>query len=214
MTPRRRYSFLGEMRVGTLLKSFDSVDPPVSDSVCSRRLAFLSVAPRAGAWIETQRGAMLGRHSEVAPRAGAWIETTLTYGEQGSLMSRPVRARGLKPGYSRDASGRSRQVAPRAGAWIETTMSSPVSPGGRTSRPVRARGLKHQIRVRHVAVTRSRPVRARGLKPLPSWMVVSLHWSRPVRARGLKHAQDRRVPHQGEVAPRAGAWIETRLRIH
>jgi len=39
-------------------------------------LAMLGVAPRAGAWIETdikKRGVMI---KYVAPRAGAWIETT------------------------------------------------------------------------------------------------------------------------------------------
>src|SRR3972149_4063093 len=33
------------------------------------------VAPRAGAWIETQRYPRKPRPSVVAPRAGAWIET-------------------------------------------------------------------------------------------------------------------------------------------
>ena len=33
------------------------------------------VAPRAGAWIETARGAWALRSRTVAPRAGAWIET-------------------------------------------------------------------------------------------------------------------------------------------
>ena len=55
-------------------------------------LHILTVAPRAGAWIETSSCV-----HQVAPRAGAWIETldssTVTY---------------------------SSVVAPRAGAWIET----------------------------------------------------------------------------------------------
>ena len=33
--------------------------------------------------------------------------------------------------------------------------------------------------------------------------------SRPTRARGLKHADRRRSRLEAEVAPHAGAWIET-----
>ena len=33
------------------------------------------VAPRAGAWIETDYGKQIGQAFSVAPRAGAWIET-------------------------------------------------------------------------------------------------------------------------------------------
>ena len=55
----------------------------------------------------------------VAPRAGAWIETYFEGLDAMQMMSRPVRARGLKPLYNGggfiDAG-----VAPRAGAWIET----------------------------------------------------------------------------------------------
>ena len=57
----------------------------------------------------------------VAPRAGAWIETMNkqinVYIEKGS---RPVRARGLKPGPDRYVASCGMDVAPRAGAWIET----------------------------------------------------------------------------------------------
>ena len=34
------------------------------------------VAPRAGAWIETEARPDVDAESAVAPRAGAWIETT------------------------------------------------------------------------------------------------------------------------------------------
>ena len=33
------------------------------------------VAPRVGAWIETQRASQMWLSSLVAPRVGAWIET-------------------------------------------------------------------------------------------------------------------------------------------
>ncbi len=57
----------------------------------------ISVAPRAGAWIETRDGVERDVLFCVAPRAGAWIET----------YDRPV------PVFVD-------LVAPRAGAWIET----------------------------------------------------------------------------------------------
>ena len=36
------------------------------------------VAPRAGAWIETNQPGRRLRSGQVAPRAGAWIETPVT----------------------------------------------------------------------------------------------------------------------------------------
>ena len=61
------------------------------DRLCRR------VAPRAGAWIETELQLYGGIGTLVAPRAGAWIETPW------------IEIRGAKD-----------YVAPRAGAWIET----------------------------------------------------------------------------------------------
>ena len=60
-----------------------------------------SVAPLAGAWIETY--ALRARHNQavVAPLAGAWIETRR--GQEGDCQD---------------------TVAPLAGAWIETVSSS------------------------------------------------------------------------------------------
>ena len=61
----------------------------------------MSVAPHAGAWIETMSaGAMVGA-SFVAPHVGAWIETTV------SEFAKTI-------GW----------VAPHVGAWIETMAVS------------------------------------------------------------------------------------------
>ena len=55
-------------------------------------------------------------------------------------MSRPARARGLKPNST--WTEYSVLVAPRAGAWIETAGNqNAIAPA--KSRPARARGLKH-----------------------------------------------------------------------
>jgi len=56
----------------------------------------------------------------------------------------------------------------------------------------------------------SRPARARGLKPWGLVLLIVNRKSRPARARGLKHTVWRRHDSVARVAPRAGAWIETR----
>ncbi len=78
-----------------------------------------SVAPRAGAWIETIAYLVPTTVQYVAPRAGAWIETRLHSDSGLSYSSRPARARGLKLGNVGAVFG-GNGVAPRAGAWIET----------------------------------------------------------------------------------------------
>jgi len=56
----------------------------------------ISVAPRAGAWIETPHSSRIGSPAMVAPRAGAWIETGPFKKGLNRLLSPPVRGRGLK----------------------------------------------------------------------------------------------------------------------
>ena len=55
----------------------------------------------------------------------------------------------------------------------------------------------------------SRPTRARGLKRDGDEYYAMQHSSRPTRARGLKHGRQGRAVKSREVAPHAGAWIET-----
>ena len=80
------------------------------------------VAPRAGAWIETDLSVEEHNLIYVAPRAGAWIET-----------------------ISANCCSNSQKVAPRAGAWIETTVNCANNYSIR-SHPVRVRGLKLGIK--------------------------------------------------------------------
>ena len=77
------------------------------------------------------------------------------------------------------------------------------------SRPVRARGLKPGRIFQESFIFPSRPVRARGLKPEPILATLDTQQSRPVRARGLKRGQSMGAQQRHDVAPRAGAWIET-----
>ena len=56
----------------------------------------LSVAPFAGAWIETLERTDKMSIQHVAPFAGAWIETSLLYRSEVFPRSLPSRERGLK----------------------------------------------------------------------------------------------------------------------
>ena len=64
------------------------------------------VAPRVGAWIETNYISNPTERHAVAPRVGAWIETSAF------------------PRFSFALS-----VAPRVGAWIETAFALAISAG-------------------------------------------------------------------------------------
>ncbi len=51
----------------------------------------LSVAPHAGAWIETETGIAICTDRPVAPHAGAWIETGHAIRISRAAPSRPPR---------------------------------------------------------------------------------------------------------------------------
>ena len=107
----------------------------------SRRNGNILVAPRVGAWIETN--STNGSYScrWVAPRVGAWIETRpLSWPCPRASRSHPVWVRGLKHGTV-EAAEKRYKVAPRVGAWIETTLRlCKLTEVG--SHPVWVRGLK------------------------------------------------------------------------
>ena len=77
-----------------------------------------TVAPHAGAWIETSPRVTEYLYREVAPHAGAWIETR---------ARKPFRLL--------------LSVAPHAGAWIETFRTLTLMTL-KKSHPMRVRGLK------------------------------------------------------------------------
>ena len=82
------------------------------------------------------------------------------------------------------------QVAPRVGAWIETIKEFYKFKKETMSHPVWVRGLK--------------------LQEPPSVYLEQL--SHPVWVRGLKHPCTITQGKQRFVAPRVGAWIETRTQ--
>ena len=81
------------------------------------------------------------------------------------------------------------KVAPSAGAWIETNEAIIGVGKWYLSHPVRVRGLKQCKRA--------------------TWY--KLHGSHPVRVRGLKQKNYLHELLALQVAPSAGAWIETKM---
>ena len=104
-------------------------------------IKYYLVAPRAGAWIETNAIGSLINGRIVAPRAGAWIETSsIAINWQSDRKSHPVRVRGLK----------------LQGLCFAELQNM--------SHPVRVRGLKHNDIPSCTQLFQSHPVRVRGLK--------------------------------------------------
>jgi len=119
-----------------------------------------TVAPHAGAWIETRKLTTGKAICAVAPHAGAWIETCSHFcasfwrfvaPHAGAWIETPTI---LLP-FALDS------VAPHAGAWIETVILPVPEVSTVASRPTRARGLKHPHRCRFFPLLGSRAPRGR-----------------------------------------------------
>ena len=129
------------------------------------------------------------------------------------MRSHPTRVRGLK---HRTTAGQRRRylVAPHAGAWIETDACHDAPPIGQVAPHA---GAWIETRLPEPGSCRaclSHPTRVRGLKPNAKVFATYVDESHPTRVRGLKHELHERGLRGGEVAPHAGAWIETRLMAH
>ena len=69
--------------------------------------------------------------------------------------------------------------------------------------------MKRKARRRVLSLRASHPVRVRGLKPLQLLIHQGRGQSHPVRVRGLKLKWKYLEIKTKQVAPRAGAWVET-----
>ena len=146
-------------------------------------------------------------HFSVAPHAGAWIETSARRRSRSAALSPPTRGRGLKP-RAHCASALFVRVAPHAGAWIETSAGG-IVPQPTHVAPHAGAWIETVERFCDAADQQSPPTRGRGLK-LPDGIKRSRDGSSPpTRGRGLKPAGDPTDGLAGGVAPHAGAWIET-----
>ena len=166
------------------------------------------VAPLAGAWIETSSPSAMALACNVAPLAGAWIETVRGKGHPAITMSPPSRGRGSKLiSARRHDSGA--DVAPLAGAWIETkrrwrrlSLMGSRPPRGGVDRNTEQRIPEARIggRPPRGGVDRNliKPARLPKEGPSP-----------PSRGRGSKPFPVPGLLPPRQVAPLAGAWIET-----
>jgi len=114
------------------------------------------VAPRAGAWIETLKGADDENTNRVAPRAGAWIETSFRQLQNHPGGSPLAQGRGLKPvidpyvlRFPMSPLAQGRGLKLRGAPSFVTERKSPLAQG---------RGLKRSLCVYHVTGER-RPSR-------------------------------------------------------
>ena len=146
--------------------------------------AFPAVAPHAGAWIETVIARRTSELSPVAPHAGAWIETPRQPLSGNSWRVAPHAGAWIETDASLAESSHE-FVAPHAGAWIETAPNVNDGEGG-VSPPMRGRGSKH--------VTIQIP-RTPGRRP-PCGGVD-------------RNTMSPKLTMPTNVAPHAGAWIET-----
>ena len=94
-----------------------------------------------GAWIETGNLCRWPDSFCVAPRVGAWIETNNSDYKSQIEASHPVWVRGLKQSLG-NTKGKFAGVAPRVGAWIETLLLLLFRLLVSMSHPVWVRGLK------------------------------------------------------------------------
>ena len=123
----------------------------------------VQVAPRVGAWIETDDLQLSDDDLFVAPRVGAWIETMYRAGEfLKSFVSHPVWVRGLKP----------------------YRLLYRYFPS--LSHPVWVRGLKPYRLLYRDFPSLSHPVWVRGLKLCLKKTIRLWSLSHPVWVRGLK----------------------------
>ena len=100
-------------------------------------------------------------------------------------------------------------VAPHAGAWIETYCYN-VWLFASWSRLTQARGLKLVLISLPLPCCLSRLTQARGLKrKFPEYHGEVGRESRLTQARGLKQQYQPSADLNQDVAPHAGAWIET-----
>ena len=146
------------------------------------------VAPRAGAWIETRSPDRRSPPTKRRPPCGGVDRNGQCARRRGKLPGRPP-CGGVDRNGHRTHGVRFGEVAPRAGAWIET-CPEPSANRSHRSPPVRGRGSKRQQVVRR---------RNAGRRPPCGGVDRNLVAGVEVRQR--------------LVAPRAGAWIETRWII-
>ena len=108
---------------------------------CKRlREDYPEIAPRVGAWIESEHLGHGQHRANIAPRVGAWIERYRVTTHSAFRSIAPRVGAWIESAVYQRASPRV-WIAPRVGAWIERRSGSMVWMA-RESLPVWERGLK------------------------------------------------------------------------
>ena len=166
------------------------------------------VAPTVGAWIETANPACHRIHEPSRAPCGRVDRNATRKSTPTSSCCRAPCGRVDRNTVSGFKEAFGNFVAPPVGAWIETghPRTRWCEPG---SRPLWARGSKL------VALEIGNEIAGRAPCGRVDRNKVALHErsaykaSRPLWARGSKRREARCRVHHGQVAPPAGAWIET-----
>ena len=139
---------------------------------------------------------------------GAWIETQLGTLE---LLDNPVAPRvgAWIETVTKGKDDGTTTVAPRVGAWIETRMRERFRRKF-GSHPVWVRGLKRMKQYYNFYFVPSHPVWVRGLK-LRTKLCIGVRLVAPRVGAWIETKCGEILPCFIQVAPRVGAWIETDL---
>jgi len=147
---------------------------------------------------------------EVAPRAGAWIETWRCAMISALADCRPSR-RGVDRNDSRGRFALRKQVAPRAGAWIETPSPCLDKPH-QMSPLAQGRGSKLLRRGLSNSDSSSPLAQGRGSKQRERADALDERYVAPRAGAWIETETGGERVMPEKVAPRAGAWIETPTR--
>jgi hypothetical protein len=166
------------------------------------------VAPHAGAWIETRSAMLVAQFISVAPHAGAWIETTVSVGACALRIVAPHAGAWIETGELNDGQHRL-TVAPHAGAWIETLLKWDSSQEALVA-PHAGAWIETMPRQYQWRYGNGRPSRRGVDRNVGTPLRLRTDGGSPLtQGRGSKQAARMALARNLDVAPHAGAWIET-----
>ena len=122
------------------------------------------VAPRVGAWIETNSGVENLLSNSVAPRVGAWIETFCANSIIPKLTVAPRVGAWIETLNRTNIGDNTAIVAPRVGAWIETLNRTNIGDNTAIVAPRVGAWIETKAQFLKASKQKSHPVWVRGLK--------------------------------------------------
>ena len=144
----------------------------------------------------------------VAPFAGAWIETSFPSSGLLPAASLPSRERGLKP-FTPHSRSRISPSLPSRERGLKHAFQSAFVVITTQSLPSRERGLKLRFSSSSAFASLSLPSRERGLKQITRMKLITLERVAPFAGAWIETCPKINNYNTNKVAPFAGAWIET-----